>query len=948
MRKGASSIIRGVFGRAVVVAAVAGTIVAIAAAGQALASPADQATAYQNDVAHDGYIANAGLSAPLTHAWSYTLPGDASFSLIVNGVVYVTAANTLYALNQATGAQLWSRAVGGTYASPGLTYDRGRVFTVNSDGLLTAVNATTGSVAWSKQLPGQYLFTAAPTASNGIVYTGGAGSGGTVYATRESNGQLLWTQPVENGDDSSPAVDAQGVYVTYACQQDYAFDPLTGGLLWHHSGACEGGGGATPVVANGLVFSPGYAAGNLILSASDGSELGPYNAGPPPAVANDTAFMLSGSTLSAVTDGGQGVNAWQFTGDSHLHTAPLVVGSLVFVASSGVGNLYALDTTTGTTSWSTTIGLAPDGSPPRGLDAANGTLIVSNGNVLMAYRTAGTITDPPANDSLPTIDGTANVGQLVAADVGIWSGLPSGYTYQWELCDGTGANCADINGATDFTYTPTPDDAGSTLRVKVVATNDNGSSGPVESAASGAVGGSSSGPPVNKTLPTIDGTAQQDGFLTADPGTWSGNPTSFSYQWRSCTSTNPSSCSDIAGETDQFYFPTSADVGDRLVVRVIATNADGDSAPADSAQTDPVLPPPPENLSSPTISGSAVVGMQLSADPGQWDGNPTSFTYQWFSCDISFNDCPNIVGATDQTYVVQPADTGRLIGVEVVATNQNGPSFPADSDVIGPVTGPPANLTLPAITGTARTGDTLTVSQGTWSANPTNFTFQWYSCDDALVSCNAIPAAFGSSYQIGSGDVGRRLVAGVVASNSSGDSAEKRSNATDLVLPAAPSLQASPTISGTAEVGRTLTAHPGSWTNSPTSYQYHWERCDSSGSGCTSITGAVGASHKLASDDLGERLVVEVVAVNAGGQSGPADSSDSPVVKAAPKCHVPNVVGLKLAAAKTKIRAHQCSVGHITRKTSGPAKKGRVVSQSPKWGRTLADRGKVNLGVGKG
>ena len=58
MRKGAI-IIRGVFVRAAVVAAVAGVVVGIASAGQALASPADQSGAYQVDAAHDGSIADA-------------------------------------------------------------------------------------------------------------------------------------------------------------------------------------------------------------------------------------------------------------------------------------------------------------------------------------------------------------------------------------------------------------------------------------------------------------------------------------------------------------------------------------------------------------------------------------------------------------------------------------------------------------------------------------------------------------------------------------------------------------------------------------------------------------------------------------------------------------------------------------------------------------------------
>lgn len=943
MRKGGQSVIRGAVVRSVLAAAVVVAIAGVAAAGQALASPGDQATAYQNDVAHDGYISDAGLSAPLTQAWSITLPSAVSYPLIVNGLVYVTTNDTLYALNQATGSTVWSHGISG---GPGLTYDRGRIFVVSGGGLLTAFDPASGSIDWSKQLPGQWSFSSAPTAANGIVYTGGAGSGGTVYAVRERDGQLLWTQAVENGDDSSPAVDSQGVYVTYAAQEDYAFDPLSGSLLWHHSTCCEGGGGATPVVASGVVLSPGFAAGNLILDASDGSELGPYNADHTPAVANDVAFMLSGSTLTAVKNAGQGVNAWTFSIGT-LDTAPLVAGGLVFIGSSGgilptSGSVFALDAATGTTVWSTNnVGAAVSGN----MGAANGTLIVPAGSQLVAYRTAGSITDPPADTAAPTIDGVPAVGQLLAADVGIWSGLPSGYTYQWELCDGAGASCADISGATDATYTPAPGDLGSTLRVKVTASNDNGSSSPVESTASAAVTG---GAPVNQTLPTIDGTAQQDGFLLADPGTWSGNPTSYSYQWRRCDPVNTSSCSDIAAATDDSYFPTPDDVGFRLVVRVVATNDSGDSAPADSAPTDVVLPPPPENLSFPTISGSAEVGATLDADPGQWDNNPTSYSYQWFSCDVNFNDCPNIAGATNQSYVVGAAEVDRYIGVEVVATNQYGDSFPADSDVIGPVTGAPANLTAPTISGTAQPGQTLTVSQGTWSGNPTGFTYQWYSCDNALTTCAAIPAATGSSYQAAVGDIGRRLVAGVVATNADGDSAEKRSDATDPVEPAPPSLQSAPTISGKAEKGQTLTAHHGSWTNSPTSYDYQWQRCDSGGANCANIAGAVGATYPLAGVDVGKRLVVEVVAVNAGGQSAPAYSSADPVVVGAEKCHVPKVVGLTLAKAKKRIRSRLCSVGRITRKSSSAAKRGRVLSQRPKPGKTLARRGKVNLTVGKG
>ena len=844
--------IRAVLRRTGLVVAVAVTVAAIASAG-ALASPGDQAGAYQQDSAHDGFIADAGLSAPLTQAWSITLPATSSYPLIVNGMVFVTASNTLYALNQATGSTIWSHGTGG---SVGLSYDSGQIFVVTSGGLLTAFAAATGSIDWSGQLPDQYSFSSAPSAANGIVYVGGAGAGGTLYAVDEGDGSLLWTGDVENGDSSSPAVDNQGVYVSYACQQAYDFDPLDGTLLWHHDSSCEGGGGATPVLADGTIFARDGDLGNVMLDAATGDELGPFNAGPPPAVANDVAYMLSGSTLTAVEDGGQGVNAWQFNGDGHLDTAPLVAGGLVFVGSSQ-GNLYALDAATGSTSWSTSTGAVPGSDS---LAAANGTLIVPAGSKLIAYRTAGAITDPPADDSLPSIDGDPEAGQLVAADVGIWSGLPSSYAYKWELCNAAGANCGDIGGAVDSTYTPTADEDGSTLRVKVTATNDNGSSSEIESDATDAI---SEGPP----------------------------------------------------------------------------------------------PSAPENLDSPTISGSAEVGALLTADPGDWDGNPTSFSYQWFSCDVNFDDCPDISGATDSTYVVQAADADRFIGVEVVATNGNGDSDPADSDVIGPVSGSggggaPSTLLPPAITGTAQAGHLLNVSQGTWSGDPTGFTYRWYSCDDALGSCNAIPAAFGSSYQVSSGDVGRRLVAGVVATNGAGASDEERSNATDPVLPVPPSVQAAPTISGTAETGQTLTVDPGAWTNSPTGYRYQWKQCDAPVLNCTSLAGAEGLSYTPKGSDLGERLIVEVVAVNAGGDSVPADSSASAVVKSSKAtvatCHVPKVVGEKLSAAKTKIRSGHCSVGPITKKTSSTAKRGHVLSQSPKPGETKARGAKVSLKVGKG
>jgi outer membrane protein assembly factor BamB len=344
------------------------------------------------------------LTFPAHPAWTVSLGnGTFSYPVIAGGLVFVTTAppivgsdfgTQLYALDEHTGNTVWGPvAVSGTTSWSATTYENGKLFVLNIDGLLRSFDAATGTPGWSVPLPGQYAFNAPPNAYQGIVYIGGAGSGGTLYAVDEATGNILWTQGVLNGDGSSPAVDGNGVYASYPCQV-YDFAPSTGAPIWQHSGGCNGSGGLTPVLKNGSLYARNSAtgAGSFIYDAASGQQTGSFTATAIPAVSATTAVYMDSGTLRGV-DTASGNVLWSFIGDGRLVSAPIIVNGYAFVGSDE--NLFVVDARTGALAWDTfPVGSVPApneqdvSQPPNGLASGEGMLVVPEGTVLTAWQIA--------------------------------------------------------------------------------------------------------------------------------------------------------------------------------------------------------------------------------------------------------------------------------------------------------------------------------------------------------------------------------------------------------------------------------------------------------------------------------------------------------------------------------------------------------------------------------
>ena len=288
---------------------------------------------------------------------------------------------------------------------------------------------------------------------------------------------------------------------------------------------------------------------------------------------------------------------------------------------------------------------------------------------------------------------------------------------------------------------------------------------------------------------------------------------------------------------------------------------------------------------TPTISGTAQVGETLTADTSgisDADGlDNAAFAYQWQADDT------DISGATGSTYTLADGDEGKTIRVQVSFTDEAGNEESLTSEATDAAAASPAANTpatgQPTISGTAQVGQTLTAdTSGIADADGigiADFAYQWQA-DNTDIS-----GATGSTYTLTDSDKDKTIRVRASFTDEAGNEESLTSEATDAVAAAPPEnnpATGAPSISGTAQVGETLTADTSGTADddgiSNATFSYQWQADD------TDISGATASTYTLAAADEGKTIRVRVSFTDdaGNGESLTSAATDAVAAVAAP------------------------------------------------------------------
>ncbi|HEY3410223.1 MAG TPA: peptidoglycan-binding protein, partial [Propionicimonas sp.] len=355
--------------------------------------------------------------------------------------------------------------------------------------------------------------------------------------------------------------------------------------------------------------------------------------------------------------------------------------------------------------------------------------------------------------------------------------------------------------------------------------------------------------PTQVPVPALSGTAQVNQTLTAAAGKWGPGTFALSYQWLR-------DLAPIAGATGATYTLQPADAGTTVKVAVTGTRPGYTTVTRHSVPTSPVAKANLEATPTPTVTGKAVVGQTLTAVPGTWSPDPVSLSYQWL------RGSTPIPEATKASYAVQAADLGAGLRVTIsgwkTGYNAVAKTSAATAAVIK---GTLSDTPTPKVTGTATVGQTLTADAGTWAPAPVTLTYQWFRGKTAIKDATA------STYVLQAADATSTIRVAVTGAKAGFDTVVKTSGATDPVATLGKITAGKPKITGTAKVGKTVKANPGTWGPGTVKLSYRWYR------GSKAISGATKSSYKLKSADRGHTVSVRITGTRTGFTSTTAKAS---------------------------------------------------------------------------
>ncbi|MFT4218256.1 MAG: hypothetical protein QM619_13880 [Micropruina sp.] len=158
--------------------------------------------------------------------------------------------------------------------------------------------------------------------------------------------------------------------------------------------------------------------------------------------------------------------------------------------------------------------------------------------------------------------------------------------------------------------------------------------------------------------PKISGKAKAGKTLKLSTGKWKPAPVQLTTQWYRVTGSVRTA---ITGATGSRYTVKPSDGGSKILAVVTGSRSGYTTVSKTSKQTKTV---PLSRITTrrPTISGKAVVGSTLVAQPGSWRPTGLTFSYQWY------RNSTAIAGARGASYLVSSVDSGARLKVEVTAS----------------------------------------------------------------------------------------------------------------------------------------------------------------------------------------------------------------------------------------------------------------------------------------